>query len=53
VLHEFGVRNIAGFAIKDADTLERMVLTSSGNTHKTGQKVNLKLTSCAQMRVTA
>ncbi|MDR0904614.1 MAG: DUF364 domain-containing protein [Oscillospiraceae bacterium] len=53
VLHGFGVRNIAGFAIKDADALERMILTSCGNTHKTGQKVNLRLGAFGEMRETA
>jgi len=43
VLHKFGVANIAGFVIRDAETCENMILTNSGNTHKTGQKVNLKL----------
>ena len=43
VLHSFGAENIAGFVIRDHELAETMVLTSSGNTHKTGQKVNLKL----------
>ncbi|MDR0904828.1 MAG: DUF364 domain-containing protein [Oscillospiraceae bacterium] len=42
VLHRFGVANIAGFVIRDLEVAENMVLTASGNTHKTGQKVNLK-----------
>jgi len=42
-LKQFGVDNLAGFIIRDTEALETMVLTSSGNTHRTGQKVNLKL----------
>ncbi|MDR0838867.1 MAG: DUF364 domain-containing protein [Oscillospiraceae bacterium] len=41
ILHSFGVRNIAGLAIRDTEAAESMVLTNSGNIHKAGQKVNL------------
>lgn len=42
MLKDYGVNNLAGFVIRDAEMAETIVSTSSGNTHKTGQKVNLK-----------
>jgi uncharacterized protein (DUF4213/DUF364 family) len=42
-LREFGARALAGFYIRDGDAAQNIVLTHSGNIHKTGQKINYKM----------
>ncbi|MDR0445900.1 MAG: DUF364 domain-containing protein [Oscillospiraceae bacterium] len=43
VLHNFGVSDIAGLVIKDADAAEKIVTGFGGNIHRVGQKLNLHL----------
>ncbi|MDR1590075.1 MAG: DUF364 domain-containing protein [Oscillospiraceae bacterium] len=42
ILHGFGVRDLSGFYIRDAEAARNYTLTHGGNIHKTGQKINLR-----------
>jgi uncharacterized protein (DUF4213/DUF364 family) len=44
VLREFGVRDLAGFYVRDSEEARHTILTHTGNVHKLGQKINFRLT---------